>query len=434
MAKELRILILEDVPSDAELIERELRKGGIVFVSSRVETKGDFVKAIEEFAPDLILSDYSLPSFDGLSALKIAQEKSPNIPFIFVTGVMGEDMAVELLKSGATDYVLKDRLSRLSPSVRRALKEVEERVEKERKEKALRESEERYRKLVGAVTDYIYTVEVENGRAVRTRHDSGCIAVTGFTPKEYNNDQYLWHRMIHPDDRDAVVEQANMILSGKKAQPLEHRIINKDGSIRWIMNTSVPRHDEMGRLISYDGIVSDITKRKKAEDMLRQSKEFVETVLNSINDAVCIVDVGNFIIMGANRVFIEEYGLKEDIIGKTCYKITHQNDAPCSFPECSCPLIETVKRGKYTSYEHVHSIKGSEKRYINVSTSPIKDDTGKTTAVVHVMRDITEQRRLEEQLRQSQKMETIGQLAGGIAHDFNNILTTIVTALINITC
>ncbi len=130
MGKELHVLMLEDNPLDAELMERELKRGGLMFRSLRVETKDTFVKEITDFAPDIIFADYRLPSFDGLSALSIAHEKNPDIPVIFVTGALGEEMAVEVMKKGATDYVLKDRMERLAPAVERALREVKERTER----------------------------------------------------------------------------------------------------------------------------------------------------------------------------------------------------------------------------------------------------------------------------------------------------------------
>src|SRR5512135_1212462 len=147
MSEKLKVLILEDVPTDAELMIEELAESGMTFDSRRVATKGSYVGAIADFHPDIILSDYSLPSFDGLSALKIAREKCPDVPFIFVSGALGEEMAIDLLKKGATDYVLKSRLSRLEPAVSRALHEVEERRERERAEQALKESEVRYRTI-----------------------------------------------------------------------------------------------------------------------------------------------------------------------------------------------------------------------------------------------------------------------------------------------
>ncbi len=124
MEKEYKILILEDVPADAELMERELRHGGLRFTTQCVQTRDDFSNALEKFVPDLILSDYSLPHFDGLSALAIAHEKHPDTPFIFVTGAMGDELAVETLKKGAVDYLLKNKLAQLVPAVKRAFRNV----------------------------------------------------------------------------------------------------------------------------------------------------------------------------------------------------------------------------------------------------------------------------------------------------------------------
>lgn len=137
MNDKLRILMVEDVPSDAKLIERELNKTGIEFVSKLVETKEEFQKELKNFAPDLILSDYKLPSFDGISALEIAKEECSAVPFIFVSGSIGEDLAIDVLKRGATDYVLKDRLSKLGPTVQRALKEIRQEFERKKLEQQL---------------------------------------------------------------------------------------------------------------------------------------------------------------------------------------------------------------------------------------------------------------------------------------------------------
>ncbi|HWP92048.1 MAG TPA: EAL domain-containing protein [Thermodesulfobacteriota bacterium] len=135
--RELRILLLEDNPADADLIRHELSKASTQFLLRQADTEETYLKELKEFAPDLILSDYTLPSFDGMSALAIAKEKCPEVPFIFVTGSLGEETAIETLKSGATDYVLKDRLSRLVPSIHGALKEVEERGMRKKLEEQL---------------------------------------------------------------------------------------------------------------------------------------------------------------------------------------------------------------------------------------------------------------------------------------------------------
>src|SRR3989449_8490097 len=147
MKPPLRILHLEDNPADAELIQAILETEGIICDVTRVDTQADFFASIEHGGFDLILTDYTLPSFDGLSALKIAREKCPDVPFIFVSGTLGEEVAIETLKIGATDYLLKERLSRVGPSLRRALREGQEREERKRAE-ALLAGEKRLLEMV----------------------------------------------------------------------------------------------------------------------------------------------------------------------------------------------------------------------------------------------------------------------------------------------
>jgi sigma-B regulation protein RsbU (phosphoserine phosphatase) len=125
-------------------------------------------------------------------------------------------------------------------------------------EEATPESEQRYKHLLASVTDYVYAVMVEDGRAVATVHGPGCEAVTGYTSDEFETDQTLWYRMIREEDRAAVLEQAERILKGEEPPPLEHRIIHKNGTERWIRNTTVPRKDAQGRLLAYDGLVYDL--------------------------------------------------------------------------------------------------------------------------------------------------------------------------------
>ena len=173
---ELFILLLEDSRPHAELIKDALRTAGIRFLSERVETRKDFEHRISTQPLDLILSDYALPSFDGLSALSIAKEKAPDVPFIFVTGTMGEEVAIETLKNGATDYVLKTHLTRLVPAVRRALREAAERKERQLAQENLQRSHEQLRALTANLQ---YVREEERTRISRKVHDELGQALTG---------------------------------------------------------------------------------------------------------------------------------------------------------------------------------------------------------------------------------------------------------------
>jgi len=147
------------------------------------------------------------------------------------------------------------------------------RIAAEHSEIALRESEERYRRITQAVTDYIYTVRVENGRAVETIHGPACEVVTGYASDELRSDPSLWIRMVHEDDRPAVLAQASRVLSGETPEPLEHRIRRKDGALRWVQSTAVAHRGSKGRITSYDGLIRDITERKELADQLQQAQK-----------------------------------------------------------------------------------------------------------------------------------------------------------------
>ncbi|MGE0130838.1 MAG: sigma 54-interacting transcriptional regulator [Blastocatellales bacterium] len=174
MEKELRILILEDIAAHAELMERELRKAGMIFSAKRVATRAAFIAALGDFNPDLILADYSLPSFDGAAALSIAREQRPDAPFVFVSGAIGEELAIETLKQGATDYVLKQRLARLAPAARRALREAEDRCARQQAEAALRKAHDELEVRYEEIASLKARLEQENSylqEEIRTEHN-----------------------------------------------------------------------------------------------------------------------------------------------------------------------------------------------------------------------------------------------------------------------
>ncbi|MCB0182152.1 MAG: PAS domain-containing protein, partial [Anaerolineae bacterium] len=139
-------------------------------------------------------------------------------------------------------------------------------AERQQAEAAWQASEERYKRLLSSVTDYIYTVSIQNGRPIATSHGPNCEAITGYSWLEYEANPLLWFQMIHPDDRQMVLKQSAEIIAGEPAIPLEHRLIHKDGSIRWVRNTPVVRKDEQGQVVAYDGLITDISDRKQLEE------------------------------------------------------------------------------------------------------------------------------------------------------------------------
>ena len=157
-------------------------------------------------------------------------------------------------------------------------------------QKALEESEERYRRITEAITDYIYTVRIANGGVAGTFHGPTCEAVTGYSSEEFEQDPYLWIRMVPAEDQQMVRAQASSILSGDGVEPIEHRIMTKDGRIRWVSNSIVPNYDVEGNLISYDGLIRDITTRKIAEETLRESEERYRQLVETMNEGLAMAD------------------------------------------------------------------------------------------------------------------------------------------------
>jgi hypothetical protein len=266
MDRPLRILFVEDSEEDAELIERELRKAGIAFEGRRVETKLDLMNALQEFSPDLILSDYKLPGFDGTAALELAQQHLPETPFIFISGTIGEERAIESLKKGATDYVIKDRPARLVSALRRALQEAEDRKQRRQAEEALRKSEAFQSLMLRSLPMAFYRAR-PGGRQLTwiTEQVDG---ISGFRAERFVREPGFWESRIHPDDRARVLE-AFAGVSEQESVSVEYRWRCADGVYRWFLEQAVlvsALDEASGQVV---GSWLDINERKGLEERLR---------------------------------------------------------------------------------------------------------------------------------------------------------------------
>lgn len=276
MSRELRILILEDVSTDAELMADELRESGLAFTPLHVADRPGYVRALAEFSPDLILSDYAMPSFDGLSALRIARETAGDIPFLFVSGAVGEERAIELLREGATDYVLKDRLSRLGPAVSRALKEVAERRERQRCEIALQESESSYRTIFENTGTATLLIEDYETILLANRQFE---LLSGFSRAEVEG-RKLWKEFVHRDDlpRARDRRRAPRPEPGAPAASWELRVIDRRGRVLDVLAriAAIPRTRRV--------VVSllDITHLKEAEQEIRATNERLRSLTSEL--------------------------------------------------------------------------------------------------------------------------------------------------------
>lgn len=264
MNKKLRILILEDAPTDAELILRELKKGGIVFSYKRVMTKEDFQRELKELKPDLILSDHVLPQFNGLTALSIVRAQFPDMPFIFVTGAMGEEWAIETLKKGATDYVLKQGLPRLVPVIMRALREAEVRAEQRHAEEALRESESRYRAVFENTGTAMIIFDEDMTISLTNRE---CEKISGYSKQEVEGKK-KWTDFVHKDDLKKMMEyhQKRGTEFGDAPKQYEFRLVDREGRVKNVFLTVDLIPGTPKRVAS----LLDITESKKAEEEIRK--------------------------------------------------------------------------------------------------------------------------------------------------------------------
>ena len=185
------------------------------------------------------------------------------------------------------------------------------------------------------MTDYVFTVWVDKGRALETVHGPSCVTVTGYTADEYRNDPYLWISMVHEEDQAAVKQQVSQLLNGDTTQPLEHRIWHKNGEVRWVRSILVPHFDDQGHLISYDGLIRDITMRKQAEQALIEERDFSNAIIESLP--------GTFFVIDAARRFIRWNKNQEIMMGYTADEL-RQMDALEIIYEEDRPLMEDMIR------------------------------------------------------------------------------------------
>ncbi len=261
----LRVLILEDSLNDTELMLYELRQAGLELDWQRLETEPDYLAQLDADW-DVILSDYRMPQFDAMRALQLLQERGLDIPLIIVTGSISEEVAVECMKQGAADYLLKDRMVRLGQAVMHVVQAKKVREQKRQTESALKESQDRFRLLADNAQDIIYRYRV-NPSCGFEYISPAVTAILGTTPSEHYADPNLGFKIVHEDDR-WVLQQ--WVTGEGITQPAVLRWSRKDGAIIWIEHSNVAIHNEAGNLIAIEGIGRNITERKHAEIQLQQ--------------------------------------------------------------------------------------------------------------------------------------------------------------------
>jgi len=542
MAKPLRVLIVEDSEDDALLVIRELKRGGNDVTFKRVETAEAMTAALVKQAWDIIISDYRLPHFSAPESLELLHQSCLDLPFIVISGTIGEETAVEMMKAGAHDYLMKDNLTRLVPAIERELREAEVRKKRKQAEEALKESEENLKAYLENAPDGIYINDLKgtflygNKRAEALmghkreeligksflklkllqgkylakagkllalnamgrptgpdefelmRKDGNRISVeinttpikqekrtvviglvrditerkqaedkiresrdylerltnsmwdTVFLVRmperviEWVNDSY---NLIGYDSEECVGSTTeflyhnkngfldfgdklrNAIESGKDILHSEQLLRRKSGEVFPADITATIIRNRAGKVASVTSIIRDISERKKAADDLKQAAEEWRMTFDSITDLVSIHDK-DFKLVRVNKAFADIFSMKpKELVGKTCYQVVHGTN------ECvpNCPHMETLETKEPAIADFLEPHLGI---YLEVATSPIFNEKGEVVASVHVARDITKRKRMEERLMVTDRLASIGELASGVAHELNNPLTSVI--------
>jgi PAS domain S-box-containing protein len=378
----LQILHLEDNARDAELIQEILQADGIVCHIRRVETQADFLTSLEQSRFDLILADFSLPSFDGLSALELALKKCPNIPFIFVSATLGEEVAVEALKRGATDYVLKDRLSRIVPSVQRALREAEETNQRKRAEGALRQSEEQWRDVFEHNPTMYFIVDPAG--MVLSVNPFGAEQL-GYWVDELVGDTVL--KVFYETDREAAKRNVALCLEQPgRSMSWELRKIRKNGTMLWVRETARAVLRANGPIVLV--ACEDITERKRTEEELAKTEQRLRAVIANTPIILFALDRSGMFTLSEGRG-LDDLGLKP-AVGQSVFDT--YRDAP--------HVISNYRRAM--AGESFAALVEADGLVFETHYIPVLDEAGEVIGVNGVAINITERKRAEEALRRSE--------------------------------
>ncbi|HEY7685702.1 MAG TPA: response regulator [Gemmatimonadales bacterium] len=455
MSIPLRVLIAEDSEDDALLLVRELRRAGFDPAHERVENAETMNAALDRQTWDLVIGDYSMPHFSGTAALTLLRTRDPDLPFIFVSGTIGEDVAVEAMKAGAQDYISKSNLRRLAPAIERELRDAEARRERRRAQAALLErarlaelnsdvglsltnSGTLRETLQGCVTAFVRHLDVALAR-IWTLNDATnelelqasaglSTQLDGAHSRIRVGDQvvgriardarpYLTNQVSGDAGMDdpAWAAREGMVAFAGFPLIMQERVLGV-----MAMFSRQPLSDFVQKALASvaNGLAVGL-ERKRAEEALRRSEERFEKVFRASPVAITISTLDDARYLDVNDAYLRMLGYsRAEVIGRTAYDLGLWRD-----PTERERVVQQLRGGSAQDVETVIHTKEGRSRNVLIALERI--DIGGTECLLGLLHDVTEPRLLEQQLRQAQKMEAVGRLAGGVAHDFNNLLTVI---------
>jgi diguanylate cyclase (GGDEF)-like protein/PAS domain S-box-containing protein len=398
--RQIKVLLVEDLVEDAEMLLREMHLKGLDVVSRRVDTSADYQDALETFAPDLILSDYTLPGFDGTDALQIARSRRPDTPFIFVSGTIGEERAIQALKQGAVDYVLKESRARLVPAIERALREAEDRDARRWAQRELEESEERFR-FAMHFSSVGMALVAPDGRWLSI--NPALCDIVGYSEKELLCTDV--QSITYPDDRDADTVQVRQMLERKiETYQTNKRYVRKDGRVVWTQLSGSLVWLQSGEPHYFIYQIQDITDRVNVERALRASEERFRSIAEATQEWIWEIDADGLYTFCSPAVEAILGYAPHQLIGRSCLDIVSKSIRPT--------LADLLKRGiaqkrgwRDLVLRLQHATGGV--RWLDSNALPLLDSSGHVVGFRGVARDITHHRLQQERIARLSRIQAV---------------------------
>ena len=393
--KNIRVLVVEDSENDSLLILRQLRQGGYAPESLRVDTRAALERALHERTWDVVLSDYKMPGFDGAEALKVVQGTGQDIPFIIISGTIGEETAVSMMKAGAHDFILKDALGRLVPAVERELRDATVRREQRSQLEALRESEEKFSKIFRQTPLLITLSEIETGMLLDVNDQF--LEVSEFTREEAIGKTVLDLGWNTPEQRMRLQRE---LQERGRVSNMELTLRSRTGKkIICLYDGELITVGGRQRLLS---IAMDISRRKEAEQLLWESSAKLKLIVDTMPQAVFWKDADS-VYLGCNDNFAKAVGLSsaDEIRGKTDFDLPWPATEAEAYRHDDREVI-TGKRAKRHIVEPLLQSDGT-RLWIDTSKVPLVDQQGTVYGVLGVYDDVTDRKKAEAALQESEE-------------------------------
>lgn len=390
MAKSLAVLIVDDFESDAQLIVSLLTKAGYIVAYERVETAEQMHAALKKQTWEIVISDFRMPELDGFGALELLQETGLDLPFIVVSGTMGEETAVEIMKAGAHDYVMKDNLPRLLPAVERELKQAEVRRGRKQVEQELLEKEIQYRNLADSGLALIWTSGTDK---LCNYFNEPWLKFTGRTlQQEMGNG---WTEGVHPDDFDRCLETYNTAFDKHEPFEMEYRLRHACDEYRWLQDLGTPNFNSAGEFIGYIGHCFDITGRKQAEAALRESEEKYKSLHEYAAVGIGYYSLDGKVISYNLLAARHMGGNPEEFTGKSVFELFPSSDAEVYMDR----IRKAAASNELQEYEDKVELPGGVKWFVSAFTR-ILNSSNQVIGVQIISSDISKNKQAEEALQQ----------------------------------